>query len=1014
MTSISWTNAAGGVWATPSDWSGGVLPGAADDVTIAVAPAAGSSGYTIDINSNVAVHSVTLNQAAATLAVAGVFSGSPGTLSAHVYLESGTLVDDGLLSGTVTQTGGTFAVTSFGGGDPAEGEVGTLTWQGNFDPQFGGSIYSTGELEVLNGLTLTGANGTGPGTLTLNQGGGILFYGQQTFDNAVVSLGTADSSNAIPFLANYSGGNLTLGTHLIVDASGYGTLGDNGLITNGGLITTVGTANLFVGELGSSSWSFTNAGSIAVNAGGVITIGAGQVTNTGTITVAAGGTLGLNAPITNHGLMTDNGVVALDGSFTTSGLQALQLSYGAGAAVSVQGTLNNAGANLILGSGGAAPNLMVAGLLEGGTITETGGVLIAARGTLSGVTLNGSLTLASTNAALTIENGLTLTHGGSITVTGANDSLNFVGTQTLDNTVLTIGSLAGDTLTTDSTLTLGTATAINLQSGSTTFGGFNGGTIINNGAIQALGGTTLTLANGLVDTGLISLYAGSVLYVANGSVSVSGNGQISLYQSTLELGNFNASQLGEFFLGDSNVAVAGTLTATGDTLNVGANGRFGQIIVGAVAPGSSQSDASIVGGTLNDAGGGILLLGTDTLVGVTYQGTLSVAAPLSNVTLQNVTLQSLNGQGPGALSLTGAGATLQVNGTLDHATLDIGGGATKYLGQTYDGPNLVSGSYATTTLGAHLNVVQVGKYATIGNATSTDAGKIVNDGTITANVAGGQLTLDGGQFINAGTISAASKETVTSAAASFLNTGSIALTSGATLSLNLLNYYVAPPANGTSFDNAGTITLSTATLREQSGAGIPAVPLRNDGTIQGAGLIATQITNFGGIVATTAGSSLVLNQAVTGIGAMQIDAGATLSLLGRVSGQVVNFSANAVLGLNGPLFLGDLNTFAKGDSIDLLKQTATSAAFFGHSIVVTLSNGSTLTLATSNTTQGALTVTNDGHGGSLIGFAGAAHLGANVPDADWNPAPLAALPHAPETGLMDSAFGAGLLHYGAV
>jgi hypothetical protein len=473
--------------------------------------------------------------------------------------------------------------------------------------------------------------------------------------------------------------------------------------------------------------------------------------------------------------------------------------------------------------------------------------------------------------------------------------------------------------------------------------------------------------------------------VENGAIS--GGGAITLTDSTLELGRFNASQLGAFTLNDSNVVVAGTLTATGTTLDVGTGSALGQVTLGVTYPGTDFSGASLVGGTIHDAGGGVQLVGTVSVVGVTYQGTLNVAAPLSSVTLQNVTLQSLNGQHAGAINLTGAGATLLVDGTLDTATLDIGGGAVKYLGQTLYGPDLAPDGNVTSVLGAHLNVVQVGKYATIGSTTPGN-GNIVNNGSINAMLPGGQLTLDGSQFINAGSISAAGKEIVTSAASAFLNTGSIQLASGATLALNLLNYYAAPPANG------------------------------NDGgaVIQGAGLLATQITNFGTIAASTSGGALVLNQAVGGAGTLLADAGATLSLLGQVGAhQVASFGgANAVLGLKGPSFLGTIGGFATSDTIDLLKQTATSAAFSGSSILVTLSTGSTLTLHTTTNLTGALTVTSDGHGGSLIGFAGAAHLGANVPDADWNPAPVASLPPVREAGLMDSVFGPTLLHYGMV
>jgi hypothetical protein len=187
---------------------------------------------------------------------------------------------------------------------------------------------------------------------------------------------------------------------------------------------------------------------------------------------------------------------------------------------------------------------------------------------------------------------------------------------------------------------------------------------------------------------------------------------------------------------------------------------------------------------------------------------------------------------------------------------------------------------------------------------------------------------------------------------------------------------------GPSFENAGQITLAGGTIREEASRGVPPVPLLNDaaGGISGAGNVATQLSNYGTIAAV--GGELTLSKAIGGEGGvLDVSADATLSLLSSVSaGQVAQFGgADGVLGLSGRLFLGEIGGFASGDTIDLFKLSAKSAKFVGSSIVVTLTHGGTIALATTQALTGSLTVTGDGHGGSLIGFADTSLHPALVP-----------------------------------
>jgi hypothetical protein len=181
-------------------------------------------------------------------------------------------------------------------------------------------------------------------------------------------------------------------------------------------------------------------------------------------------------------------------------------------------------------------------------------------------------------------------------------------------------------------------------------------------------------------------------------------------------------------------------------------------------------------------------------------------------------------------------------------------------------------------------------------------------------------------------------------------------------------------------------------------------------------MIISEVANDGMISA--ANGALTLTEAVSGEGTLQISGDATLSLLSSVAArEVAQFGgADGVLGLAPAHFLGEIGGFAAGDTIDLLKTAATAASFSGSSIEVTLTTGSTISLHTTSALSGALTVTSDGNGGSLIGFADTMHFAADVSEQAW------AYAESPETGFvrppdltsaLDNAWDA-MIHHGVV
>ena len=347
-------------------------------------------------------------------------------------------------------------------------------------------------------------------------------------------------------------------------------------------------------------------------------------------------------------------------------------------------------------------------------------------------------------------------------------------------------------------------------------------------------------------------------------------------------------------------------------------------------------------------------VGNATLDGVTYQGAMAINRPLSTVT----------------------GSTLVWDSTqaLDNATLSIGSNGTSYGGHVIAAPSLIAStqqySNPAVLLGSHLHIAQSGLYADIGS----DYGTFSSAATLTANVAHGQFLLQGTSFTNTGTIGVSNTDTALIDSVGFTNAGLMVVGAGSAVDLDLYNYFAQGSLAAQSFTNTGTVMMAGGMMMELTDNGaFPNVPLLNaaSGHIVGTGVVASKIDNMGTVEAH--GGVLNLVQAVSGTGALVVDSGAMLVLGGVGPGQIAAFSGTGgVLGLQPAYFLGTIGGFAAGDTIDLFNTSARSAAFSGNSIVVALSNGGTIRLATTSALTGSLTVTAGTHGDELIRFAASA------------------------------------------
>jgi hypothetical protein len=517
--------------------------------------------------------------------------------------------------------------------------------------------------------------------------------------------------------------------------------------------------------------------------------------------------------------------------------------------------------------------LQLAGTITGGTVTDAGGGLNLSAGTgaLDGVTYQGSLTLAA-GAALTLLDNTTLQ---SAAVTGAGARLLLEGVTKLDNATIALGSTTGAAAslgTADqwlasaaTTATLGAHLQVQ-QSGkfaavdanaTTPFAGYGlADTLINQGTITGgFAGGTLTLGGygTLINQGSIAISNGDTLVISpylfsnTGTIAITGGasaiiggppnvfgvapgwsntGLISLTGGTLTLGGaMRTAQLGRIASSGGSLTLAGTLANAGSTLTIGTGGQL---------PALSLT-GTILGGAISDPAGLLAVgsAGTALLDGVTDTGTLNLTAPAAWLRIRDgLTLSGL-------ANITGAGAELAFSGTqtFDSAQVNLGAANAAATIDVLHDPNSYGAS--TLTLGPGLNIVQAGALAAIGAASDTAGDAIVNNGRITAAMAGGTFAIAGAGFVNRGAINVSNGDTLALTAGLFSNTGTISVTNAALAIADSVALAALGQLNvsNAAVSVAGTLAASGGTLAIGAGSAWGRISLT--GTIAGGTVLDT-------------------------------------------------------------------------------------------------------------------------------------------------------------------------------
>ena len=672
MATIYWAESVNGSWTAANDWAGGVVPGADDT---AVINATGGKGYTVDINSRVTVAGLDLDSANATLHLSSALTASVVELEAGILLLSA-----GKLSGTVDDTGGVLEI-----GVNKTSVLNNVTWHGALDPIYNEprtSHKGYGALIISQGLTLTGAGGTGPGSANFT--GFVEFNGLTNLDNAVIT--------AVDFSITNSP-TLTFGSGLTVNAtdiSSSGTLLNEGVVdANISVATLVNDGTLTTGSIETSD--FINNGTVnAVLSSYFPVTFTGSATNNGIIDVAAGQALlmmtsNLITAGASSSIVLDGGVLYLQTpegvDITTSQLLAdytLEHVVGSGdhgfgifatgsLGEVVSGTLDNARSTLDIDPGSAVGTLgpFASGTIEGGTLIYNGTAPIDS-GT-SGYQFD-DLTLQSSSPTLSL---------GDIGL----KNVDLIGPTAISVDVAPqngTSSINGGTLSGVGTLIVGNPNAgsdgssaeINLSHVDITGVGDSG--IVN---ISVSPDATLNVTQQAIDGYTIGLSSAEMI------IGDANNATINVTSDTTTASSFTGGMFGSGTLGRGmhvNIASGATLdfTYTDGTLT---NAGHMSVAPGgtlAIANGSQAFDNS---GFVTSNGGVVVLAPAylDNTGSITVaNGTLILQGPLTVASLSAIAHPGSEEVVSGTLDLGGGLVTLGSNGVptfdLDNGVINDG------------------------------------------------------------------------------------------------------------------------------------------------------------------------------------------------------------------------------------------------------------------------------------------------------------------------------------------------------
>ena len=757
----------------------------------------------------------------------------------------------------------------------------------------GGSAFLEG-----NGETLTNTNNTIQGTGIIGNGnlvlinGGVVDATPEGGSKTLTLNGSVVTNNKL--LEATAGGTLSIATNITNTAATITSTGSLSAVTvSNGATITGGTLNTLNGGVMASTGSATlqsvtlSAGSTYTSDNGVTTTLLGTIDNLGTIEQIGGNGQNGFILIGNAVTLTGGGTVTLD-------------------------TISNGGSVYVEGNGQTLTNTN--NTIQGTGVIGNGNVLLINEGLVdatpesgtSTLTLNGggvtntSTMEASAGGVLVISTTVN-NAGGNITTSDATSTVDIAGATveggTLNNTTAggTFETTAGSTLdgTTHGALTISTGSSVTATNNTTTS---LLGTIDNEGSLEQIGGNG---QNGFLNiAGATTLTGGGTVTldtISNGgSVFVQGNAQTltntnNTIQGTGIIGNGSLALINEGLLdatpegGTSTLTLNGGLVTNTSTMEASAGGVLlinttvnnssGNITTADATSTVEIDGATVEGGTVNNtvAGGTFETVAGSTLDGVTH-GALTISTG-SSVTATNNTTTNLLG------TINNKGTLEQIGGNGQNGFLDIAGAVTLTGGGTLTLDDIAAN-------GANAFIQGNGEVLTNTNNTIQGTGIIGN----------GSLGLINGGVIDA-TPEGGSSTLTLNGSGTFVSTGTLEATGGATLALDLGAITVSglvSVAASSALDLTGELTVNGTLANFGAVSGGPATEVAfgsgNDrlilgpaatfgGTVAGGGINSTIELAAG----TGAGTLTGLGTNFTNFGTVIVDPGATWTVDAAVS-----------------------------------------------------------------------------------------------------------------------------------
>lgn len=853
-----------------------------------------------------------------------------GTISAADF--AAIVVSTG--TGTITNAA---AGTLTGGNQGAVGVAvnldsgGSFTNYGMASSAGGHGFYSDSNIAStinLHAGSTTGSILTGSGNDTL-----ALFNGRGTASAATVDGASGITLQNAGTLAGATVGSIDLGggtNTLALRGIGDGTAA-NGAI---GILSAASINGLSVlNKLDSGTWNVTNGslnytGGTNVQGGRLVFVN--RTAPSGTATISSGATLEL---MNNGGqLFQDGATFNGAGTLTKSGSGNLAnrslISLSAGGLIDVQGGLLSGSSD---GLGRFTGNLASLNIASGAIFDGVEGVVIIDGLTGSGLLRGGFFGSGSTTIG--IANG-SATFNGTITDSTNVPSpliLNKVGTgtQTLTgaNTYTGATTISGGTLALSGTSTLGSSA------------------ITNNATFDIAGHTGGLSVLNLVGSGTTTLGA-NTLTITNGSGTYSG--------TIGGTGGLTKQGSGTYILTGANT-YTGATTISGGTLALSGTGTLAS---GAVVTNNATFDIAGRSANLSIAnlvGSGVTALGGNTLTLTNASGVYSGSLTGSGGLIK---------QGAGTYTLSGAntftGALLIEGGTLVYGANDVLAdtvSVTVNAGTTFDlaGFSDTIGTlelFGTLANGGLLTAGTYNAYAgsTIGQAISSGTLNVLGNTLLTAataatpvNISAGTLTTGSADLLaDAGAVSIASGAQLTLGGSETIGSLTDLSGAGGIVELAGFNLTVGGANTDTSFSGniqsnamgsgltktgTGTLTLSGTntgldtisinggTLSVASAANLGTTGMIGlfGGTLATTGSFATDRTFLttsmapGGGINVATGTTLTVNNAITGDGALTKSGLGTLDLLADNSGLTGDLFVNG-----GALRAGNINAFGTG------------------------------------------------------------------------------------------------------